>query len=35
MKGVRWFAISLVAVLQMILMGAFFVAGMAVSGNWL
>jgi len=35
MKGVRWFAISLVAALQMILMGAFFVAGMAVSGDWL
>ena len=35
MKGFRWFAFSLVAVLQMILMGAFFVAGMAVSGDWL
>ena len=35
MKGFRWFAFSVVAVLQMILMGAFFVAGMAVSGDWL
>jgi hypothetical protein len=35
MKGFRWFALSLVAVLQIILMGAFFVAGMAVSGDWL
>ena len=35
MKGFRWFAFSLVAVLQMILLGAFFIAGMAVSGDWL
>jgi len=35
MKGFRWFGFSLVAVLQMILMGAFFVAGMALSGDWL
>jgi len=35
MKGFRWFAFSVVAVLQIILMGAFFVAGMAVSGDWL
>jgi hypothetical protein len=35
MKGFRWFAFSLVAVLQVILAGAFFIAGMAVSGDWL
>lgn len=35
MKGFRWFAVSLVTVLEMILFGAFFVAGMAVSGDWL
>ena len=35
MRGFRWFAFSLVAVLQIILMGAFFIAGMAVSGDWL
>jgi hypothetical protein len=35
MKGTRWFAFSLVAVLEVILLGAFFVAGMAVSGDWL
>jgi hypothetical protein len=35
MKGFRWFGFGVVAVLQMILMGAFFVAGMAVSGDWL
>ena len=35
MKGIRWFAFSVVAMLQIILMGAFFVSGMAVSGDWL
>ena len=35
MKGFRWFAFSLAAVLQIILLGAFFIAGMAVSGDWL
>jgi hypothetical protein len=35
MKGFRWFGFSVVAVLQTILTGAFFVAGMAVSGDWL
>jgi hypothetical protein len=34
MKGTRWFAISLVVVIQVILMGAFFISGMAVSGDW-
>jgi hypothetical protein len=35
MKGFRWFAVSLVAVLEIILIGAFFVAAMAVTGDWL
>jgi hypothetical protein len=35
MKGFRWFAVSLVTVLEMILIGAFFVAGMAITGDWL
>ena len=35
MKGIRWFAFSVVLMLQIILMGAFFVSGMAVSGDWL
>lgn len=35
MKGLRWFALSLVAVIQPILMGALFVAGMSVTGDWL
>jgi ABC-type uncharacterized transport system fused permease/ATPase subunit len=35
MKGFRWFAVSLVTILEMILFGAFFVAGMAITGDWL
>ena len=35
MKGFRWFAVSLIIVIEMILFGAFFVAGMAISGDWL
>jgi len=35
MRGFRWFAVSVVAVLEMILLGAFFVAGMAITGDWL
>jgi hypothetical protein len=35
MKGVRWFALCLVIMLQLILLGALFVAGMAISGDWL
>ena len=35
MKGLRWFAVSVVTVLEMILVGAFFVAGMAITGDWL
>ena len=35
MRGFRWFALSVVGVLEIILMGAFFISGMAVSGDWL
>ena len=35
MKGFRWFAASAVLTVQAILMGAFFIAGMAVSGDWI
>jgi hypothetical protein len=35
MKGCRWFAVSLVMVLELILIGAFFVTGMAITGDWL
>jgi len=35
MKGFRWFACSLVVLLEVILLGAFVVSGMALSGDWL
>ena len=35
MKGFRWFAVSVVMLLEVILMGAFVVTGMAVTGDWL
>jgi hypothetical protein len=34
-EGNPLFAFSVVLMLQTILMGAFFVSGMAVSGDWL
>ena len=34
-KGFRWFAASVVFLVEIILMGALFIAGMAVSGDWL
>jgi hypothetical protein len=35
MKGLRWFAASLVALQEILLVGAYFVAGMSVTGDWL
>jgi len=35
MKGLRWFAAGLMLVAEVITYGALFIAGMAVSGNWL
>jgi hypothetical protein len=35
MKGLRWFAVSLVGLLEVIILSASFVAGMSVSGDWL
>jgi hypothetical protein len=35
MKGLRWFAISLVIAIEAILLSSFFISGMAVSGDWL
>ena len=35
MKGLRWFAVSLMLVAEVITYGALFIAGMAVSGDWL
>jgi hypothetical protein len=35
MKGFRWYATSLMALAEVITYGALFVAGMAVTGDWL
>jgi hypothetical protein len=35
MKGLRWFAASLVGVQELIVFCAGFIAGMSVSGDWL
>jgi hypothetical protein len=35
MKGLRWFAASLVGLQQVVLFGAAFIAGMSVTGEWL
>jgi hypothetical protein len=35
MRGLRWLAVSLLVLQQVILIGAGFVAGMSVSGDWL
>jgi hypothetical protein len=35
MKGVRWLALGLVVFQETILYGALFIAGMAVSGDWI
>ena len=35
MKGFRWFAASLMAVLECPIVGALFIAGMSVTGDWL
>jgi hypothetical protein len=35
MKGFRWFAVSLLIMAEVITWGAFFIAGMSVSGDWL
>jgi len=35
MRGLRWLAASLLLLQQVILIGAGFVAGMSVSGDWL
>lgn len=35
MKGFRWYAVSLMALAEVITYSALFVAGMAVSGEWL
>lgn len=35
MKGFRWFATSLMALIELPTLGALFVAGMSVTGDWL
>jgi hypothetical protein len=35
MKGLRWFASAIVLLQQWILLGALFIAGMALSGDWI
>lgn len=35
MKGIRWTAVSLVALQQFLVLGAFITADMAISGSWL
>ncbi len=35
LKGFRWFAVSLVALMELPIIGALFVAGMSVTGDWL
>ena len=35
MKGFRWFAASLMAVIECPIVGALFIAGMSVTGDWL
>ena len=35
LKGLRWLAISLVVLEEVVIYGALFIAGMSVSGDWL
>ncbi len=35
MKGLRWFAASVVALMEVPVLGALFIAGMSVTGDWL
>lgn len=35
MKGFRWFAASLMAAIECPIVGALFIAGMSVTGDWL
>jgi hypothetical protein len=35
MKGFRWWAVSLIVMAEVLLLVALFVAGMAVSGDWI
>jgi hypothetical protein len=35
LKGLRWFAASAIACQQLLILGAGFIAGMSVTGDWL
>ena len=35
MKGFRWYATSMMALAELFTWGAFFVAGMSITGDWL
>jgi hypothetical protein len=35
MKGFRWYATSLMVLVEVLTWGALFVAGMSVSGDWI
>jgi hypothetical protein len=35
MKGIRWFTASLMAIHELVIFSAYFVAGMSVTGDWL
>ena len=35
MKGFRWFAASSMVVIEIPIVGAIFIAGMSVTGDWL
>jgi hypothetical protein len=35
MRGLRWFAVSLVTLIEVPILGAAFIAGMSVTGDWL
>ena len=35
MKGIRWFAASLLSLAEVLVLGAVLVAGMSISGDWL
>jgi hypothetical protein len=35
MKGIRWFAVCVLAIQEVFVLGAMFMAGMSISGDWL
>jgi hypothetical protein len=35
MKGIRWFAFCVLAIQEVFVLGAMFIAGMSISGDWI